>query len=416
MKTTLTQALIRKLPVRDADIYDKAQPRLVLRTRASGRHTYRVLLGYGRWYTLGGADVLTPPAARELAKSVLGDVSKGVDPIEVKRRTRAATFDAFLSEHYEPWALTHLKSGVSFVGRIRKQFSPLFGGKPLSDITPWAIEKWRSARLRAGVSAATANRDLVALKASLSKAVQWRLISEHPLRAVRPSKEDSAAIVRYLINDEEQRLREELATRDERRQAARAAANAWRRERGYPELPEMRTFSDHLTPIVLLALNTGLRRGELFGLHWEDVDLQRGSLAVRGNHAKSGRTRHVPLNAEARKVLTEWSDDRQGFVFPGAEGEKMTTLKTGWLKIANAAQLVDFRFHDLRHTFASKLVQRGVDLNTVRELLGHSSFTLTLRYAHLAAENKIAAVEKLDAQDIPPGEQQPGSALKAAVR
>jgi site-specific recombinase XerD len=73
----------------------------------------------------------------------------------------------------------------------------------------------------------------------------------------------------------------------------------------------------------------------------------------------------------------------------------MTTLKTAWLKLARTARLTNFRFHDLRHTFASKLVQRGVPLNTVRQLLGHSDFSLTLRYAHLAAEDLAAAVEKL---------------------
>jgi integrase len=103
------------------------------------------------------------------------------------------------------------------------------------------------------------------------------------------------------------------------------------------------------------------------------------------------------LNTEAATVLVTWRECSDGdtLVFPGPTGEAMTDLKTAWQKVAKAAKLVDFTFHDLRHTFASKLVQAGVDLNTVRELLGHSDIRMTLRYSHLAPEHTAAAVAKL---------------------
>jgi integrase len=225
--------------------------------------------------------------------------------------------------------------------------------------------------------------------------VQWRFISVHPLQGVRRSKEDTTAVVRFLNADEEASLRAALVARDEERRRGRISANEWRRERGYELMPEFGTYTDHLSPIVLLAINTGLRRGELLQLNWDDVDLERAILTVRGEGAKSGKTRHVPLNAEAVRVLREWQGPtRSGLIFPGEDGEQMTHLKSAWMRVAKMAKLRAFRFHD-RHTFASKLVQRGVDLNTVRELLGHSDFSLTLRYAHLAAENKAAAVAKL---------------------
>ena len=187
------------------------------------------------------------------------------------------------------------------------------------------------------------------------------------------------------------------------------SANEWRRERGYELLPEFGTYTDHMSSIVLLAINTGLRRGEPLQLNWDDVDLERAIVTVRGECAKSGKTRHVPLNTEAVRVLREWRPvDRRGLVFPSEDGEQMNDLKTAWLRIAKLAKLRAFRFHDLRHTFASKLVQRGVDLNTVRELLGHSDFSLTLRYAHLAAENEAAAVAKLmEARAEPAAPAQP---------
>lgn len=154
-----------------------------------------------------------------------------------------------------------------------------------------------------------------------------------------------------------------------------------------------------MTPLVLLAVNTGLRRGELLQVCWRDVDLQRRFLTVRGDGAKTGQTRHVPLNSEAVKVLNAWKPavvEPHWCVFGGADSSTpLVVIKKGWAGGLKTAKVTGFRFHDLRHTFASKLVMAGVDLNTVRELLGHQSIGMTLRYAHLAPEHKTAAVESL---------------------
>jgi integrase len=243
------------------------------------------------------------------------------------------------------------------------------------------------------------NRDLAALKAALSRAVEWGLLSANPVARMKRLTEDESAIVRYLSADEEIRLREALARRDARRQAARVAANAWRRDRGYELWPEYGVYTDHLTPLVLLALNTGLRRGELFQLRWHDVELTPGLLTVRGAGAKSGQTRHLPLNSEAVRTLEHWKARNAGprdLVFAGASGtEPLDNIKRAWTGVMTMAKISAFRFHDLRHTFASKLVMAGVDLNTVRELLGHSDIAMTLRYTHLAPQHKASAVEKL---------------------
>ena len=159
------------------------------------------------------------------------------------------------------------------------------------------------------------------------------------------------------------------------------------------------TYTDYVTPLVLLAMNTGLRRGELLQLRWRDLDLQRRILTVRGERAKTRQTRHVPLNSVATRVLKAWRPtvlDPEWCVFGGpTETTPLGTVKKAWRGVLKAATVTSFRFHDLRHTFASKLVMAGVDLNTVRELLGHKSIAMTLRYAHLAPEHKAAAVETL---------------------
>jgi integrase len=150
-------------------------------------------------------------------------------------------------------------------------------------------------------------------------------------------------------------------------------------------------------PLVLLAMNTGLRRGELFHLQWSDVNLTAKQLTVRGEKAKSGQTRHVPLNVEAMAVMSAWKaqGSGKGTVFPSDKGLPLTDIKKAWVTITEDAKLSAFRFHDLRHDFASKLVVAGVPLNTVRDLLGHSDLQTTLRYAHLAPDHKAEAVEMI---------------------
>lgn len=195
-------------------------------------------------------------------------------------------------------------------------------------------------------------------------------------------------------------MRRALDDREERIRQERDSANAWRDDRQYELLPNLRTtaFADYLKPLVVVSLHTGLRRGELFALTWQSVDLAAGKLTVHGATAKSGTTRYLPLNTEALAVLRGWRDqlsENSRLVFPGRNGDALNNVRRSWEGVLKAAGIKRFRWHDLRHTFASKLVMAGVDLNTVRELLGHSDYKVTQRYAHLAPEHKAAAVAKL---------------------
>ena len=249
------------------------------------------------------------------------------------------------------------------------------------------LERWPTARLAAGIMPATVNRDIASLRSVLSRAVEWGVLSAHPLAKLKAAQVDVLGVVRFLAPDEERRLREALTDRDERRREARARANAWRRERGYPECGAFGAYTDHLTPLVLTALNTGLRRGELLTLRWEDVDLGRALVTVRAGNAKGARTRHVPLNVEVARLLTAWrgpDEDRRGYVFLGRDGEPLDGAKTAWGSLVKAAKIDRFRFHDLRHTFASKLVMARVDLNTVRELLGLALIRSRGRFSYAA--------------------------------
>jgi len=408
MQDKITQTLVDRVKreIRDAPL---AKPReyrdpdlkgFILRVQPSGVMSYVVQVARGKRLTVGKVPLVTPKRAREKAKVALGAAADGRDPkgaLRVDDGESTPTLRAYVDDTYSGWIIANRKTGAELVQRIKACFFADFGETPLDRITLWNAEKWRKARIHQGRTVGTINKDLKTLKAALERAVEWELVEKNPLAKLKPGKEDRLGVVRYLSPDEEQRLRDALAGRDAALRAGRERANEWRRRRGVDVKPALGTYPDHLTPLVLVAINTGLRQGELFNLTWSDVDLDRGSLTVRGSGAKSGTTRHVPLNAEARAVLKAWREQTAGevLVFESPKGGRLDNVQTSWERLVKAAGISAFRFHDTRHHFASRLVMAGVDLNTVRELLGHSDLTMTLRYAHLAPEHKAAAVEKL---------------------
>ncbi|WP_273649541.1 site-specific integrase, partial [Pseudomonas aeruginosa] len=252
--------------------------------------------------------------------------------------------------------------------------------------------------LKAGNTDSTANRKMASMRGALSRAIEWGFLTEHPMTRLKQLKTDRKGRIRYLLPDEEARLRQALDDRQETIRAERDSANTWREERHKARLPDLRevAFPDHLKPLVLLSLNTGMRRGEVFNLTWADIDLKNKLITVEGDTSKSGQTRHIPMNKETMTSIEGWRKQyprNSGYVFPGKDGKRLDNVKKSWDGLLKLARIEGFRWHDLRHTFASKLVMAGVPLNTVRELLGHSDLAMTLRYAHLAPDSKAAAVE-----------------------
>jgi integrase len=150
--------------------------------------------------------------------------------------------------------------------------------------------------------------------------------------------------------------------------------------------------NEHLTDLVEFALFTGMRRGEVLGLTWECVDRARGVVLL--DVTKNGRRREVPLNVRADAVLARRGPKSSGLVFGTRRWDH---FRTAWENAVERAKLADFHFHDLRHTFASWAVQRGATLQEVKDLLGHSSLAMVMRYAHLSPEHLRTAVARLDA-------------------
>lgn len=417
MRTTLTKRLVATAVPQDRpyELRDLAMKGLILRVQPSGYKAWIVEWARGKRRTLGAAGHLTLDEARAQALQAMAQVLQNRLPDIATKAPVHMTLETFLDAHYTPWAGVELRGGVRYVDRLRRSFKSLLE-RPLDQIDLPIIEAWWQERLRTivpllgrPVTKTTASRDFTCLRSALSKAVEWKMLASNPLLGLRHKNVASRKVVRYLSVDEEARLRKTLRHRDDFLIAGRESANLWRSERNrplYPCLPRG-GFGDHLSPIVLLAMNTGLRRRELLTLRWTDINLEGRMLQVRDEAAKSGKQRYIPLNTEAHGALTQWASQR------GQAGEIFAVgdVKSAWRRTLAAAEVESFRFHDLRHHFASRLVRAGVDLNTVRELLGHADIKMTLRYAHLCPETLAAAVAKLT-----PNAQSRAEAVGSAAR
>jgi integrase len=372
----VSSELVRRVrnqpPQRLTDYRDSKVPGFVLRARPSGVHSWRVQLPNRQWLTLGRIDEVSLADARDEAQQRRAKAALGLE-IPARRSKSEISFARFLDEQYEPWMKATRRGHSTQVDRIRWAFKEFLGDQ-LAEITTGRVERWRtgrtnqrhpSARKNKSISPVTINQDLRALRAALSRAVEWGVLNVNPIEKMKHAPVDENAVIRHLSPDEERRLRTALSDRDDARRAGRVAANSWRRDRGHEPWPEYGPYTDYVTPLVLVALNTGLRRGELLQLQWRDVDLVRRIVTVRGEGAKTGQTRHVPLNSELASVFKKWKTtevEPDWFVFSGSTmTTPLTEARKAWRRVLKTARVVSFRFHDLRHTFASKLVMAGVD-------------------------------------------------------
>lgn len=331
----INNALLRSLKPREKvfEVRDSKLIGFILRVRPNGKMMYVCQYGRGKRINIGPANVLKLAEARDQVKNILADVLKGADPQADKKKTKAHTLESYILDIYSTWAESNHRNGHATINRLNANFLPLLGKTKLSEITPWQVEKWRSDRRKAGRRPATVNRDINALKAALQRAVDWKLIATNPLATVKPLKTDSKAIIRHLNEDEEVALRTALDAREALIKGKRDSANQWRTERDYGLMPDI--TGDHLKPMVIISLNTGLRRGEIFNLEWTDVNLDGSTLTVRGKGAKSGQTRYVPLNDEALNMLKRWNTQRQDndLVFPGRNGYRFDNINNSWRKL-----------------------------------------------------------------------------------
>ena len=282
------------------EIRDSQLTGFMLRISQSGSKSFYVQLARGRKRKIGDAKIMTLTRARKLALDVLNRYEAGEEIESI--RNKKPTLNEYLSGAYMDWAMQNRKRGREIVSGIIHACAILLSNR-VDRLNELQIERWKAARLKSDVSPATVKRELAELKAALSRATKWGYAPHNPARGVT-LKADQHYRVRYLTESEREKLLDALRRRDENKRIKRKSGNQFRLERGYPTKPDLDTYSDYLAPMVLLVMNSGLRRSEAFSLTWENVILKgTPRLTVLAAHAKSGKTRHVPLNSTSVEVL-----------------------------------------------------------------------------------------------------------------
>lgn len=330
------------------------------------------------YYDPEGKRVMKCFPLRKDAEAYLGKVVSAKkegryhDVFEVKKESQV-TFNELVDRYVENFGSQ--RSFKTYKRHAVKVLQECFGEKKLSEITYLSLETFRNQRratpLRSGKprTVATVNRELAALKHMLNKAVEWGMIEVSPFKkGSRLTMRENNQRHRYLSEEEIKDL--------------------------------LNSCCPHLKPIVEVALHTGMRKGELLSLKWEQV--RNGYIYL--TKTKSDKSRQIMINDRVAQVFRElraknkW---KSPYVFCGPDGKPLQDVKRSFAGACRRAGIEDCHFHDLRHTFASQLLMKGASLRAVQKLLGHAESRTTDRYAHLSQEHLLDSVNLLN--DLPTG-------------
>jgi integrase len=352
------------------DFFDTSQRGLMLEVRASGGKTYYQRYtdehGRERQFKVGPADVITLEQARRHARTVHAHAVLGDDPQARRRELRATpTVQEFVRDRYLPHVKSYKRSWRTDETILRLHILPALGALSVDEVTNEAIAGLMQRMRDDGYASGTTNRVLILVRYLYNLGRKWKIagMSQNPTLGLSTAPDVQRD--RFLAPDETQRLIASIAV-DENRTAARA---------------------------ILLLLLTGARRNEITQAKWAYVNWDKRSLLVP--LSKSGKPRTIALNAHALDLLRSVPrQDGNEYIFPSeVTGRPCASLYFPWDRIRERAGLFSVRLHDLRHSFASFLVNQGVSLYVVQGLLGHSHARTTQRYAHLAQQTLLDAAE-----------------------
>ncbi len=355
---------------RKIDFFDQRQRGLVLEVRCSGGKTYYQRYtderGRERQFKIGPADVISLAQARRKGRQILAEALLGPDPLTKRRELRAIPrLAAFAAEKYLPYVKTYKRTWQTDETILRLHILPRFGNRPLDELSTAELSELINTMREEGYAPGTINRVIVIVRYLYNLARKWKTPGAEENPAAGLSAGPDVKRSRYLSDDEVKHLVDALEV-DENQSAAQA---------------------------ILLILLTGARRNEVTQAKWEYVDWERKILLVP--RAKSGKPRTIALNASAMSQLRRLSAAATNeYIFPSpVTGRPPASLFFPWRRIRERAGLPDVRIHDLRHSFASFLVNRGISLYIVQGLLGHAHARTTERYAHLAPQTVAEAAE-----------------------
>ena len=297
-------------------------------------------------------------------------------------KARRIRFEKF-KEKYLDHARTNKKPSSAKRNEVSiGQLMPYFKGKLIGSIHPFQVEQYKKARRDGGASPATVNRDVACLRNMMNKAVDWGYLQVNPIAKVKLLTEDNE-VMWVLSPEEEVRLLEECAKVRQRKGAK------------------------YLRDLVEFALYSGMREGEIFGLRRVNVHIEENYLMA--TDTKTHQDRPVPINETMREILQRrMGNPGSDFVFCNHNGDRLSHLSRGFKTARKEAGLirwevkdgktveVRFRFHDLRHTFGSRLGMNSVDLKSIMEIMGHKTAKVAMRYQHPSPSHKLEAVKGLD--------------------
>lgn len=317
--------------------------------------------------------------AERIQAAIQTDIERGIFKLPSRRKEKKdaiRSFEDLAHKFCDDYVDTNISHPRKYRSRV-KQLLSFFQGKTLSDLDAFSIEKYKKQRKDIGIRSASINRELACLKKMFNVAIQWKLITDNPMRHIKPLREDNQ-MMKTLSEGEEIRLLDSCGV----------AWNAKRKEFLYD--PRIR----HLKPIVILALDTGMRLSEILTLCWEQIDWTQDFITLV--KTKANKLRVLPMSERVKEVLKQWKGQSTGpYVFCGKIPDKpLSEVKRSYATACKRAE-VKLRFHDLRHTFATRLLGKGVDIKTVQELLGHSNIAVTSRYLHSSLDAKKRAIAAL---------------------
>lgn len=286
-----------------------------------------------------------------------------------REKSEYLTFDIMMEKFMKEHAPMVSQSMQERYKHALKKLMAYFKDIRIKDITPALINEYIQWRLSQGVKNATVNRELAMLSKAFNLAVKkWQWCKSNPLSSIGKLPENNT-IVRWLTEEEQDKLLK--------------SAEFY--------------LHGQLKDIIIVAIYTGMRESEILSLTWKDIDFFKQTITVRKSKNKEQRT--IPMHqrvAELLKIKTK-NPFQSIYIFSTSKGTpiKRRTLIDAFQKAVKKAKIKDFRFHDLRHTFATRLVQQGVDLYTVAKLLGHKTISVTTKYAHHSVDSLRKAIEKI---------------------